>query len=221
MLRRFMLSRLGLRRTAKLPKFEILPLPQRCGLEALGTAVLAFTISRVGLTDLNGFEKALAIGLCLAMLIHVIGRLSGAHFNPAVTVLLTQQRFGQAAFRSRESWLEASSYIVAQIIGALIGFALTPVPETRSEFALGGLIPEAAFSLALYALILRWSDEGRICPFAQPLSGIVIEVRLLQLLKVDLPILVTGSPSISAGISKSPSATPRQSVIVTSVSRIS
>jgi len=156
----------------------LLSLPQRCGLEAFGTAVLAFTISRVGLADLNGFEQAMAIGLCLAMLIHVIGRLSGAHFNPAVTVLLTQQRFGQAAFRSRESWLEASSYILAQIIGALIGFALTPVQNTSSEFALGGLIPEAVFSLALYGLILRWSDEGRICPFAQPLSGLVIGAGL-------------------------------------------
>ena len=71
MLPRFMLCRRGLGRTAKLPKFEMLPLPQRCGLEALGTAVIAFTISRVGLADLNGFEQALAIGLCLAMLIHV------------------------------------------------------------------------------------------------------------------------------------------------------
>lgn len=178
MLPRFMLCRRGLGRTAKLPKFEMLPLPQRCGLEALGTAVIAFTISRVGLADLNGFEQALAIGLCLAMLIHVIGRLSGAHFNPAVTVLLTQQRFGQAAFRSRESWLEASSYIVAQIIGALIGFALIPEQDTSSEFVLDGLIAEAVFSLALYGLILRWSDEGRICPFAQPLSGIVIGAGL-------------------------------------------
>ena len=178
MLPRFMLCRRGLGRTAKLPKFEMLPLPQRCGLEALGTAVIAFTISRVGLADLNGFEQALAIGLCLAMLIHVIGRLSGAHFNPAVTVLLTQQRFGQAAFRSRESWLEASSYIVAQIIGALIGFALIPEQDTSSEFALDGLIAEAVFSLALYGLILRWSDEGRICPFAQPLSGLVIGAGL-------------------------------------------
>ena len=67
---------------------------------------------------------------------------------------------------------------MAQIIGALIGFALTPVQGTSSEFALGGLIAEAVFSLALYGLILRWSDEGRICPFAQPLSGIVIGAGL-------------------------------------------
>ena len=39
-------------------------------------------------------------------------------------------------------------------------------------------MPEVLFSLALYSLILRWSDEGRICPFAQPLSGIVIGLGL-------------------------------------------
>ena len=152
----------------------MLPLVQRSGLEALGTALLAFTISRVGTADLNGFEQSMGIGLCLALLIHVIGRFSGAHFNPAVTVLLTQQRFGRTAFLATESLTEAGSYIVAQIIGALIGFALTPASGTSSAFVLDGLIPEVVFSLALYALILRWSDEGRICPFAQPLSGLVI-----------------------------------------------
>ena len=116
----------------------VLPLPQRCGLEALGTALLAFTISRVGTADLNGFEQSMGIGLCLALLIHVIGRFSGAHFNPAVTVLLTQQRFGRTAFCSTESLTEAGSYIVAQIIGARIGFALTPASGTSSAFVLDG-----------------------------------------------------------------------------------
>ena len=152
----------------------MLSLLQRSALEALGTAFLAFTIGRVGSSDLNGFQQAMAIGLCLTLLIHVIGRFSGAHFNPAVTVLLTIQRYRQQAFRSSESWLEAGSYITAQIIGALIGFALTPAASSGASFALDGLIPEALFSLAFFALILRWSAEGRICPFAQPLSGIVI-----------------------------------------------
>ena len=155
-----------------------LSLLQRSALEALGTAFLAFTIGRVGSSALNGFEQAMAIGLCLTLLIHVIGRFSGAHFNPAVTILLTIQRYQQQAFRVAESWLEAGSYIVAQIIGALIGFALTPAESSGGAFALDGVIPEVLFSLALYALILRWSDEGRICPFAQPLSGIVIGAGL-------------------------------------------
>ena len=131
-----------------------LSLIQRSGLEAVGTALLVFTIGRVGRSDLNGFEQAISIGLCLTLLIHVIGRFSGAHFNPAVTVLLTVQRYRQQAFRSAESWFEAGSYITAQIIGALIGFALTPAASAGGAFALDGLIPEALFSLAFFALIL-------------------------------------------------------------------
>lgn len=154
------------------------PLIQRSGLEAIGTALLAFTIGRVGSSDLNGFEQAMAIGLCLTLLIHVIGRFSGAHFNPGVTLVLTHQRYGRSAFRSAESWMEAGSYIIAQIIGALIGFALNPSSSAGGAFVLDGLVPEVIFSLAFYALVLRWSEEGRLCPFAQPLSGIVIGAGL-------------------------------------------
>lgn len=153
-------------------------LAQRCFLEALGTALLAYTIGRVGSADLNPFEQSIGIGLCLALLIHVIGRFSGAHFNPAVTLLLNHQRFGQRAFKTAEGLIETGGYIAAQIVGALIGLALNPVSAGAGDFALDGLVPEVLFSLALYSLILRWSDEGRICPFAQPLSGIVIGLGL-------------------------------------------
>ena len=39
----------------------MLPLVQSSGLEVLGGAVLAFTISRVGTADLNAFEQSMAI----------------------------------------------------------------------------------------------------------------------------------------------------------------
>ena len=74
--------------------------------------------------------------------------------------------------------MEAGSYILAQIMGVLIGFALTPSTSTGAAFVLDGLLLGVIFSLAFYALILRWSEEGRICPFAQPLSGIVIGAGL-------------------------------------------
>ena len=58
-------------------------------------------------------------------------------------------------------------------------------------------------------------------PMLVMLSGMEIEVRLVQPKKALSPILVTGSPSISAGISKSPSAASSQSVIVTPASWLS
>ncbi|MEB3159714.1 MAG: aquaporin [Synechococcus sp.] len=151
---------------------------QRSGLEALGTGLLAFTIGRLSTSDLNGFEQAIAIGLCLTLLIHIMGRFSGAHFNPAVTLLLNHQRFGFKALRSQEGLLETGAYVLAQIIGALMGFALAAPLVAGDAVALEGLIPEALLSLVLFALILRWSHEGRICPFAQPLSGLVVGAGL-------------------------------------------
>ena len=65
-----------------------MPLWQRTALEAFGTGFLAFTVGRLGSSEFNGFEQAIVIGLCLALLIHLIGRATGAHFNPAVTLLL-------------------------------------------------------------------------------------------------------------------------------------
>ena len=64
-----------------------MPLWQRTALEAFGTGFLAFTVGRLGSSEFNGFEQAIVIGLCLAMLIHLMGRATGAHFNPAVTLL--------------------------------------------------------------------------------------------------------------------------------------
>ena len=47
------------------------------------------------------------------------------------------------------------------------------------------------------------------------LSGIVIELRPMQFLKANSPMLVTGMPSISLGMTNSPSANVLQSVIAT------
>ena len=151
-----------------------MPLWQRTALEAFGTAFLAFTVGRLSGSDLNGLEQAVGIGLCLALLIHLMGRGTGAHFNPAVTVALNAQRFGRARLFSIDACREIFSYIAAQVLGATVGLALNPVDGPANAFGVQGLVPEFVFSLVLYALILRWSTEGRICPVAQPLSGLVI-----------------------------------------------
>ena len=149
-----------------------MPLWQRAALEAFGTAFLAFTVGRLSGSDFNGLEQAVGIGLCLALLIHLMGRATGAHFNPAVTVALNAQRFGRSRLFSIDACREIFSYIAAQVLGATVGLALNPVDGPANAFGVQGLVPEFVFSLVLYALILRWSTEGRICPVAQPLSGL-------------------------------------------------
>lgn len=155
-----------------------LSLLQRSALEALGTGFLAFTVGRLSSTEFNGFEQAVSIGLCLALLIHLLGRFSGAHFNPAVTLLLNHQRFGLKAFTTRVGLVEIGSYVFAQIVGAWIGLGLNPPGAVPDAVQLGGLPSELVFSAVLFALILRWSNEGKICPFAQPMSGLVIGAGL-------------------------------------------
>jgi glycerol uptake facilitator protein len=56
---------------------------------------------------------ALAHGLALLVAVYVIGKVSGAHVNPAVSIAL--------ASVGKLAWLDAVYYIVSQLIGATLG----------------------------------------------------------------------------------------------------
>ena len=103
-------------------------LARRLAAEALGTALLLATIVGSGIMGerLAGgnvavalLANALATGAALAALIVTFGPISGAHFNPAVTVADASQ--GGLA------WREVPSYVVVQILGAFIGVAAAHV----------------------------------------------------------------------------------------------
>jgi len=96
-------------------------LPQRAFCEWLGTAFLLAAVVGSGImaqrlagdAALALLCNTLATGAILAVLILVFGPLSGAHFNPAVTIGF--------ALRSKLPWSEAAIYIAAQLLGALVG----------------------------------------------------------------------------------------------------
>src|SRR6266481_3127949 len=97
------------------------PLPQRVFCEGLGTALLLAAVVGSGIMAqrLSGGNNALALlcntlptGAILTVLILVFGPLSGAHFNPAVSIAL--------ALRRELPWTNAAAYIVAQIAGGVI-----------------------------------------------------------------------------------------------------
>lgn len=99
-------------------------LTRRLGAEALGTGLLVAAVVGSGimatrLTTDAGIAlliNALATVAALGVLIWTLGPISGAHFNPAVTLIM--------ALRRELGVAESGGYIVAQIGGALAGVAL-------------------------------------------------------------------------------------------------
>jgi glycerol uptake facilitator-like aquaporin len=97
-------------------------LKRRLFAEMLGTAILVATVVGSGIMGerLAGGNDAIALlgntiatGAILVVLILMLGPVSGAHFNPAVTIALSMRR----TFSIRE----VPVYIVAQVVGGLIG----------------------------------------------------------------------------------------------------
>ncbi len=97
-------------------------LARRLAAEALGTAFLLATVVGSGIMaeSLAGGNVALALlgntiptGAILIVLIIMFGPISGAHFNPAVTLAFALKR--QISLR------DGGLYVVVQIIGGLIG----------------------------------------------------------------------------------------------------
>jgi glycerol uptake facilitator-like aquaporin len=97
-------------------------LARRVSAEALGTALLLATIIGSGIMAqrLAGGNGAIALlcntiptGAILIVLITIFGPVSGAHFNPAVSLVF--------ALRKSLPWSELAPYIAAQLIGAALG----------------------------------------------------------------------------------------------------
>jgi glycerol uptake facilitator-like aquaporin len=97
-------------------------LSRRLVAEVLGTAFLLAAVVGSGIMGekLAGGNVAIALlantlatGATLVTLIFTFGPISGAHFNPAVTLADASQ--------GGISWSDAPVYIVAQILGAFIG----------------------------------------------------------------------------------------------------
>ena len=96
-------------------------LAQRAFAEWLGTAFLLAAVVGSGIMaqKLAGDDalallcNTLATGAILAVLILVFGPLSGAHFNPAVSLAF--------ALRGELAWSAAAIYIAAQVLGGLVG----------------------------------------------------------------------------------------------------
>jgi len=138
-------------------------LPRRLVAEMLGTALLLATVVgsgimgvdlAAGVTGLALLGNTIATGAILVVLILIFGPVSGAHFNPAVTLAFLIRREIAGA--------DAAAYVAAQVIGALAGVAAAHVmfetavfaPSTTVRTGAGQWFAEGVATFGLVATIL-------------------------------------------------------------------
>lgn len=127
-------------------------MPRALTIEAVGTGLLVLIIALAVTTA--GPLAPLAIGLGLAALVYMGGPVSGAHYNPAVSLCLSL-----TGALPKDSLVP---YIAAQCSGALIGAALAlaitnkavvPAPGAETLWY-SALLVEATFTFMLCLVIL-------------------------------------------------------------------
>jgi glycerol uptake facilitator-like aquaporin len=144
---------------ALMPNFD---LSRRVFAEALGTALLVATVVGSGImaesltkdVGLALLGNTLPTGAILVVLITILGPISGAHFNPAVSIVF--------ALKRELSATETVLYIAAQVLGGIGGtmiahamFAL-PLLDASMKVRTGGAqwLAEAVAAFGLVATIL-------------------------------------------------------------------
>jgi glycerol uptake facilitator-like aquaporin len=145
------------------------PLPQRLAAEALGSVLLTATVIGSGIMAERLSEGNLAVALLantaatvavLAALIALLGPVSGAHLNPAVSFV--------EALRGRLSWPNAALYALIQFVGccagSLLAHAMFDLPlwqlsqHVRSGY--GQWLAEAVATFGLLLIILGHRRPG-------------------------------------------------------------
>jgi glycerol uptake facilitator-like aquaporin len=135
---------------------------RRLTAEVLGTGLLVATVVGSGImadkltadTALSLLGNTLPTGAILVVLITILGPISGAHFNPAVSLVF--------ALRRDIDWSTAALYTIAQIIGGIAGtiaahlmFGLPLIEASLTERTGGAQwFAEAVAAFGLVATIL-------------------------------------------------------------------
>jgi glycerol uptake facilitator-like aquaporin len=145
------------------PPLQSFTLAHRLVAEGLGTALLLAIVIGSGIMGdrlaagnvaLALLGNTIATGAGLVVLRTIFGPLSGAHFNPVVSLMF--------AARRELSWSAAAAYIVVQIVGAILGVWLAhamfaePILQVSTKMREGwpqGL-SEAVATFGLIATIL-------------------------------------------------------------------
>ncbi|HEX7882138.1 MAG TPA: MIP/aquaporin family protein [Afipia sp.] len=137
-------------------------LPRRVVAEGFGTAFLVATVVGSGImaesltkdTALALLGNTLPTGAILVVLITILGPVSGAHFNPAVTLVFALKR----ELSRREALLYVAAQIVGGIAGTVIAHAMFALPllDVSMKVRTGGAqwFAESVAAFGLIATIL-------------------------------------------------------------------
>jgi aquaporin Z len=121
--------------------------------EFIGTFFLVLTIGFAVLEPGTGAMAPLAIGAALMVMVYAGGHLSGAHYNPAVTLAVW--------LRGRCPATDVAPYLGAQIIGAFLASFIVLVVKGRSAVpaarpdAMPALLVEFLYTFALCYVVLN------------------------------------------------------------------
>ena len=107
-------------------------LPRRLTAEALGTAMLVATVIGSGImaealsrdVGLQLLGNTLATGAMLVVLITILGPISGAHFNPAVSLVFALKR----DMTARDAALYGLAQVAGGVVGAIVAHLMFALP---------------------------------------------------------------------------------------------
>lgn len=163
-----------------------------------GSAVFAGAVQPFASVGTLGV--AFAFGLAVLTMVYTIGKISGCHINPAITLgmLLSKRIFGK----------DAGMYMVFQVIGAIIGSSILYIlaKDSGSVTTLTGangytnvlpaFVAETVFTFIFLLVVLGSTSKGANTKFA----GIAIGLALVLIHIVCIPITGTSvNPARSIG----------------------
>lgn len=149
---------------------------QRIAAETVGTALLVATVVGSGImgqTLASGnlavalLGNTLATGAILFVLITALGPVSGAHFNPAVSIVF--------ALRREIGWGTALAFILVQVIGGVAGTVLAHAMFEQTLIQISTHVRTGAGQwlsegVATFALVMTILGTLRARPDAVPIS---------------------------------------------------
>jgi len=121
--------------------------------ELIGTFFLVFTVGCMVVGNAGGTMAPLAIGAALMVMVFAGGHISGAHYNPAVTLGIWM--------RGKIETKDVAGYVIAQIAGAVLAALAVKYLKAGVEVVpmnlavLPALLAEFLFTFALVFVVLN------------------------------------------------------------------